>query len=86
MGEGSCIYKESGTLNVLPIRAYYSPKSITNVLSLTEVAASYRVTKDTENNNSIFVHTDDDILEFRSCNNGLFYLDIDSKTKFTVAS
>ena len=82
---GSCIYKESGTLNILPIRAYYSPKSIANVLSLAEVAASYRVTMDTDNNNSIFVHTDDDILEFRSCKNGLFYLDIDNKTKLTVA-
>ena len=83
---GTCEYNECGTLKILPIKAYFNPDSIANILSFSEVSEHFRITYDNEETTSIFVHGSDQVFEFKKCATGLYYLDTtESKTNEDVA-
>ena len=76
---GHLDYVECGTLHVLPFLVYYNPAGIANILSLSEVAAKFRVTMDTGKERSMLVHVSDDaVICFTECEKGLYYLDLNS--------
>ena len=75
---GSQDYSERGTL-IINFEAYFNPKSMTNILSLSEISDICCITMDTSSSPSITVHLDDDkCLVFSKFCSGLYYYDIDS--------
>ena len=74
---GTLQYSAKGPVALLPkVEAYFNGEAIANILSLHEVTLHYRVTMDSQAANSIYVHTDDEVLEFKGCGNGLYFIDV----------
>ena len=46
---GHLEYKQSGTMDMLPLRVFYNPDYIANILELVDVTSQLRVTMDTKN-------------------------------------
>jgi hypothetical protein len=73
---GSQDYSEIGTLKLFPFNVYYNPRSLANILSLTQVSEMFRVTMDTDDAPTMMVHVSPDIiLRFQQCGSGLYYYD-----------
>ena len=83
---GSMIYNKIGTLNLMPhILAHYNPDSIANILSMTHVIDTYRVTMDSDVEDAITVHIGDkEYLKFARCGKNLYYYDTNTKSNQTV--
>lgn len=75
-------YEQEGDLHAFSFTAFYIPSSITDILSLSEVAEGFRVTMYTEHSNSMFVHLPDNkVIRFQQCGSGLYFFDTATKSK-----
>ena len=84
---GSQDYSERGTLNIINFDAYFNPTSMANILSLSEISETYRITMDTSASPSITVHLHDGTsLVFSKCGSGLYYYDIESAEPVTPSN
>ena len=73
---GSQDYLQRGRLKLFDFPVYFNDASMANILSLSEVAAAYRITMDTSTSPSIPVHLNEDTqLIFTQCGSGLYYYD-----------
>ena len=64
---------------LLPLRFFYNPDYISNILELINVTSQFRVTMDTNNKPSMFVHTGpDSVLNLYQCCKVLYYFDTSS--------
>ena len=54
---GHIDYKQSGTMDLLPLRVFYNLDYIVNILALVVVTSQFRVTNDNNNKPAMFVHT-----------------------------
>ena len=81
---GALDYDQAGEFAYLPIKTYYNPESIANVLSLKAVSEmkGYQVTMDTQNDPSIKLHHGDTTLCFPHSSNGLYYCTEEDMTNF----
>ena len=71
------LIQKKGQISLLPkIEGYFDNGAIANILSLKDVVGMYRVTMDTEVENSILIHTPDTVWKFIGIGNGLYYIDI----------
>ena len=72
---GSLEFNEIGNLKHFPMKGYYNPKSIANVLSLKAVGDldGYYLTMNTKNKPGIYVEDGKNKLLFRHSQNGLFH-------------
>ena len=72
---GALEYNQMGDFAHIPLKIYYNPQSIANVLSLKAVSEvdGYRVSMDTDEDPSIRLHHGDVTLKFPHSNNGLYY-------------
>ena len=74
---GELSYTAKGPVLLLPkIVAYFNGASIANIVSLFDVVQNYRVTMDSEIDNSIHVHMSDYKLIFKCCGEGLYFVDL----------
>jgi hypothetical protein len=72
---GSTFSSLEGEFGTLTIK--HNPRSIANVLSLHQAKDFHRVTYDSWDRRGVFqVHTQDGIIEFKSCQRGLHYHDV----------
>ena len=68
---------------LLPLRVFYNPYYISNILALIDVTSQFRVTMDTNNKPSMFVHTGpDSVLNFYQCCKILYYFDTSASNIF----
>ena len=73
---GNLDYKHSDTIYLFPLRVFYNPDSISNILSLIDVTIQFRVTMNTNNKPAMFIHTVPDyVLKFYQCIKVLYYFD-----------
>ena len=69
-------YSKQGMLTLFDFEIFYNSSSLANILSLSEVAAKYRITMDTDASPSIRVHLDyDHVVIFEQCGSGLYFYD-----------
>ena len=69
---GNINHKKYGAMDLLPLKVFYNPDSITNILELDDVTSQFRFTMDTNNKPAMFVHTGpDSVLKFFKCREGL---------------
>ena len=85
---GSQDYIQRGKLKLFDFPMHFNDASMANILSLSEVANTYRTTMDTNFSPSIIVHLPkDQQLVFTQCGSGLYYFDTtEAKTKFAVTN
>ena len=63
-------------------QVWYNDTFITNILSLANVVKYARVTMDSSNKNSIFVHREDGmVMEFKQYKFGIYYVDVTEQGK-----
>ena len=81
---GALDYNQVGKFTYLPIKTYYNPKSIANVLSLKAVSEmkGYCVTMDTQDDPSIKLHHGAITLQFPHSSNGLYYCTEEDMSRF----
>ena len=74
---GSQTFKQTATLNLLPLDVHYNPDSLANILSLSDVAnlAGARITMDSKVERTINLHYNGRTLKFKECSDGLYFLD-----------
>ena len=72
---GALEYTQSGGFVHLPIKTYYNPKSIANVLSLKAISEmkGYKISMNTNEDSSIMLHHGDLILKSPHSANELYY-------------
>ena len=84
---GTIDYTQEGDLSMFPFTVYYNPDSIANILSLKDVANSFRVTMDSASGKEMIVHCPDQTtLHFKECGDGLYYLNTADLDNFTNSS
>ena len=64
-----------GDLRGYPNHVYYNEEGIANILSLSKVKETFRVTYDSDNGNIFTVNTPHGDIELQECSKGLFYHD-----------
>ena len=75
---GRIVYTMRGTLDILPMGVYVNDNSMVNILSLKEVADSFRITMYTKEYHAMLVHyRNDKACRFKECGKGIYYLDIE---------
>ena len=84
---GSEIFKNTASLNLLPLQVHFNPASLANILSLSDVAnlSGARVTMDTSQARAITLHYNNKKFLFQECQDGLYYYDTNhnhSNTQF----
>jgi hypothetical protein len=73
---GSQDYDKFGTLKFFPFDVFYNPASMANILALKDVADRFKITMDTTKERAMLVHVSNDtIVRFSECGNGLYYFD-----------
>lgn len=78
---GHLDYNKDATVQLLPaLRAYHNTNSLANILALSSVTAHYRVVMDSQAEDALFVHVENDILRFEKCGHGLYFLDTTKTT------
>ena len=77
---GTVIYDKKGVFDLLNLPVYYNKNSLANVLSFTQVASlpGVSITTDTSVERSMNVHINNNILKFKECNQGLYYLNLEN--------
>ena len=77
---GTVRYDMKATFDLLKLPVYYNKNSLANVLSFTQVASlpGVSITTDTSVERSMNVHIGNNILKFKECNQGLYYLDLEN--------
>jgi hypothetical protein len=81
---GSQDYHQFGTLKFFPFDVFYNPKSMANILALKDVADRFKITMDRTKERAMLVHVSNDIIiRFSQCGNGLYYLDTSAIRKTT---
>ena len=84
---GQLTYLKKGSISILPkVEGYFDNSAIANILSIKDVVGMYRVTMDTDAENSIFIHTPDTIWKFIGVGNGLYYVDITDLDRHTTTN
>ena len=80
---GNLDHKQSGTMDMLPLRVFYNPYSVATFLALVDVTSHFKVTMDTNNKPTIFIHTGlYYVLKFYQFFKGLYYFDTSVPTVF----
>ena len=80
-------YTIRGTLDILPIGIYVNYNPMANILSLKEVADSFRVIMDTKEDHIILVHYRNyKACSFKECGKGLYYLDVSNPEIITLTT
>ena len=70
-------YTMKGTLNFFPMSIYVNDNSMSNILSLKEVANSFHVKIDTKDDHAMISHFNKNkAYRLKECGNGLYYRDI----------
>ena len=73
---GQLTYTAKGKITLLAqIDDYFNGCSVANIVALHDVTLNYHVTMDSDKSNSIYVHTNDGIYEFKCCSDGLYFVD-----------
>jgi hypothetical protein len=81
---GSQDYHKHGTLKFFPFDVFYNPTSVANILALKDVADRFQITMDTTKERAMLVHvSDDNIIKFSECGDGLYYFDTGSNNTST---
>ena len=63
-------------MDMLPLKIFYIPDSISKILALVDVISQFIVTVDTNNEPDMFVHTGPySVLKFYNCREVLYYFD-----------
>ena len=77
---GSEVFKQHGTLNLLPLKVYFNAESIANIVSLSDIAnlEGAWLTMDTNVERAINLHIGGNTLQFKECSDGLYYYDTKS--------
>ena len=87
---GSQIFKQTATLNILPLPVHFNSNSLANILSLSDVAnlPGARITMDSTVEKAINLHHNGVTLKFEECSDGLYFLDTSkyNPTKPSVTS
>ena len=85
---GSQHFGAEADLKLLPMRVFFNPDSMANILSLSDIAniEGVRITMDTDIDRAIQLHYRNETLSFRECIDGLYYWDSSSKTKLPVTN
>ena len=78
-------YNQMGDFVHLPLKIYYNPLSIANILSLKAVSEikGYRVSMDTSEDPSIRLHHGNETLRFPHSRNGLYYCTVEEMNSFS---
>ena len=67
--------KQSGTMDIFPLKVFYNPDSIANILELIAITSQFIVAMDTNNKPDVVVHNGPDSdLKFYRCHKGIYYL------------
>ena len=82
---GALEYNQMGDFVHLPLKIYYNPLSIANVLSLKAVSEikGYHVSMDTSEDPSIRLYHGNETLRFPHSNNGLYYCTAEEMNYFS---
>ena len=77
---GTVVYNLKATFDLLKMPVFYNKKSLFNVLSFTQVAnlPGVHITADTAVERSMLVHFGENVLKFKECKQGLYYMDLES--------
>ena len=85
---GSQHFGAEADLKLLPMRVFFNPESMANILSLSDIAniEGVRITMDTDIDRAIQLHFQNEVLTFRECIDGLYYWDSSSKSKLPITN
>ena len=65
-------YKQSGKVDLLPLKVFYRPYFMTNILAFVDFTSQLKVTMDTNNKPAMFFHIGPDfVFQFSQCLKGL---------------
>ena len=73
-GGGKLISKQKCSIPLLG-EHWFNEESLTNIISLADMASRFRVTMDTEKDKAFLVHLPDKIVRFKQLNNNLYGMD-----------
>ena len=78
---GQLTYDKYGTFKFLPLKAFYNPSSIANVISMVHVCElyGYRMTMNTQHQGTVlWLHHGTNKIGFKHSSNGLFYTTVEA--------